>query len=349
MSLYSPCSFTPYGRSTLSATVLVTLVLLLVTLLSFPSYATTVMSGELAKHLKAIDYGKKADNTWVAPSATEQQQFEAVFDAFIAQDLPLAQELATPIGYIVAQFFDTNTQAIYYLLQERASLHSAEFIGGGTYVYNPLGLNAILQAPHPKRDTFTGTQAIDAFLYTQTKLLMLAGTRRDNSHALSTCTNGHYEASDVAHQTESFFNVAHKYMSDFDDASVFIQYHGFGKKTLAKLQAQCDVDNDLMLNLSESVRYNTADAEHSILHSLRRVVEEEGKIAACVYGNDTKSLGGTWNVQARYTNGSSNICSTSSSASSKRFIHLEQSYNVRRYHRESMQKYLKQALENYFL
>ncbi|MBE0370220.1 MULTISPECIES: hypothetical protein [Pseudoalteromonas] len=349
MALYPSFSFTPYGRSSLPSIVLTTLVLLLVTLLSFPSYAHKVMSGELAKHLKAINYGSKSDDKWVQPSLHEQQQFEAGFAAFISQNYPLAQELVAPIGYDVAQFFDTNTQTTYYLLQERATLPSADFRGGGTYIYNPNGLNAILQAPHPKRDSFTGTQAIDAFLFTETKLLMLAGTRRDSSHALSSCTNGHYEASDVAHQTDSYFNVVHKYMSDFDDNSVFIQYHGFGKTTLAKLQNQCMTNNDLMLNLSESVNYNTTENEQSILHSLRRAVEEDGKIAACVYGNDTKSLGGTWNVQARYTNGSANICSTSSTASSKRFIHLEQSYNVRKFHRDDMQKYLKKALENHFL
>lgn len=322
-------------------------VLLLVCCMSLPSKATTLMSGELSRHLKATNYGAKADNRWAMPDEKEQEIFYAVFKSFFAQNYPLASELAKDIGYRVIEFKDTKTDKKYYLLQEIAQLPSPDFKGGGTFVYNPDGLNATLQAPHPKRDTFTGTQSIDAFLYTQAKLLMLAGTRRDSSHTLSTCTNGKYQASDVAHQTDSFFNIAHKYISDYDDSSVFIQYHGFGKTTLAKLQNQCNTDNPLMLNLSESVRYATAENEHSLLHELKRNVEKEGKIKACVYGNDTKSLGGTWNVQARYTNGSSNTCSSSSVASSKRFIHLEQSYSVRKYHRNEMQIHLKAALEAY--
>lgn len=348
MILHTRFLFSACKRHSLPFVIFITLVSLLVTLLSFPTHAISLMSGELEKHLKAINYGSKADNVWVQPTVDQQHQFENAFSAFIAQDFPLAQEYAEPLGYQVAQFFDTQTQSTYFLLQEKAVLPSQDFKGGGTYVYNPAGLNAILQAPHPKRDLFTGVQAAEAFLYTQSKLLMLSGTRRDSSHALSQCTNGSYHASDVAHQTDSYFNVVHKYMSDLDDSSVFIQYHGFGTKTLKKLKNQCDTNNNLLLNLSESVRYNTVENEHSILHSLRRSVEQGGKIKACVYGNDTRMMGGTWNVQARYTNGSANICSTSSSASSKRFIHLEQSYRVRKYYRSDMHHYLKEALENYF-
>ncbi|WP_128724432.1 hypothetical protein [Pseudoalteromonas phenolica] len=77
-------------------------------------------------------------------------------------------------------------------------------------------------------------------------------------------------------------------------------------------------------------------------------VEAGGKIKACVYGNDTKSLGGTWNVQGRHSNGSVDSCHKSADASAKRFIHLEQSYGVRKYHRDAMAEHLKQALTQYF-
>ncbi|MDK1286070.1 hypothetical protein [Pseudoalteromonas umbrosa] len=336
------------GARPLAAYVLFTLLLLLLTLLSFPSKAMVVMSGELDKHLKSYNYGTKADNKWVQPSHEYQQKFHVLFEAFHQQNWLLASDLADELDYRVIQFNDVDTDKTYFLLQEKYQLPSERFIGGGTYVLNTSGTNAVLQAPHPKRDSFTGTQAIDAFLYTQTKLLMLAGTRRDSSHEMSECTGTNYSASDVAHQTESLFQVVHEYMSDFDQATIFIQYHGFGKTTRAKLQAQCGTDNDLMLNLSETVRYSTDPQEHSILHSIRRSVESEGVIKACVYGNDTKSLGGTWNVQGRHSNDSVDSCHKSADASSKRFIHLEQSYGVRKYHRAAMQRHLKDALDEYF-
>jgi len=349
MHLFEPdTTTTSNGSRPLLFYVIVTCVLLLITVLSFPSKALTQMSGELDKHLKSYNYGTKADDRWIMPTDNEQQLFESMFSAFYQQNWPLAEEYASQIGYLVIQFSDVDTNKTYFLLQEEHQLPSEEFKGGGTFVFNPLGLNAVLQAPHPKRDSFTGSQSIDAFLHTQSKLLMLAGTRRDSSHAVSECTGTNYSASDVAHQTESYFQIAHEQASNFDDSTVFIQYHGFGSTTRSKLQSQCNTDNDLMLNLSEGVRYHTNDNEHSILHLLRKNVEAGGKIKACIYGNDTKSLGGTWNVQGRHSNGSVDSCHTSADASAKRFIHLEQSYGVRKYHRDDMAEYLKQALTQYF-
>jgi hypothetical protein len=328
--------------------VVITCILLIITVFSFPSKAVTQMSGELDKHLKAYNYGTKADNTWVMPTENEQHVFANMFDAFYQQNWPLAEEYAAQIGYLVIQFADVQSKQTYYLLQEAHQLPSAEFKGGGTYVLNTNGINAVLQAPHPKHDSFTGTQSIDTFLHTQSRLLMLAGTRRDSSHEVSECTGTNYSASDVAHQTESYFQVAHQQASDFDDATVFIQFHGFGSTTRAKLQSQCGTDNDLMLNLSEGVRYYSNENEHSLLHLLRKNVEAAGNIKACVYGNDTKSLGGTWNVQGRHSNGSADSCHSNADASAKRFIHLEQSYGVRKYHRDAMAEHLKQALTQYF-
>ena len=349
MHLFEPdTTNTSNGARPLVFYVIITCLLFLVTFFSFPSKAITLMSGELDKHLKSYNYGTKADDRWAMPSTKDQLTFEKMFDAFYQQNWPLAEEYAQQIDYLVIQFSDVDTGNTYYLLQEKNQLPSAEFKGGGTYVFNPNGLNAVLQAPHPKRDSFTGTQSIDAFLHTQSRLLMLAGTRRDSSHDVSECTGTNYSASDVAHQTESYFQVAHEQASNYDDTTVFIQYHGFGSSTRAKLQSQCGTDNDLMLNLSEGVRYATNDDDHSIMQLLRKNVEAGGKIKACVYGNDTKSLGGTWNVQGRHSNGSVNSCHKSAAASARRFVHLEQSYGVRKYHRDAMAEHLKQALIEYF-
>ena len=62
------------------------------------------MSGELDKHLKSYDYGTKADDRWVLPSAHEQEVFEKMFDAFYQQNWPLAEEYAQQIDYLVIQF-----------------------------------------------------------------------------------------------------------------------------------------------------------------------------------------------------------------------------------------------------
>ena len=59
-------------------------------------------------------------------------------------------------------------------------------------------------------------------------------------------------------------------------------------------------------------------------------------------------LGGTWNVEGRYSNGSWDACSSNAMISSKRFVHLEQSYQVRRYQQGEVADYILDALIEYF-
>jgi len=322
----------------------------MLTLCSLPASALTELSGDLEAHLKAIDYGDKYDNSWVKPSAQQQTSFEKVITAFIAGSYTQAHDLAMGIGYQVTKFTNVShsTSDVHYILSEKSPLPSSAFIGGGTFVAFPSGLNAVLQAPHPMKDSFTASQAIETYLDVKPALLMLAGTRRDSSTAKSTCTDGRYADSDVSHQTQSLFYTAHTAVSDYNHATVFIQFHGFGSSSLSKLQSQCQSQNSKLINLSEGIHYPTSQNEFSIMQILRGRVESGNIIKACVYGNDTSSLGGTWNVQARYTNGSADACLNNATISSKRFVHLEQSYQVRKNHRAKMSRYIHEAITEYF-
>ena len=319
-------------------------------LLSMPAAALNELSGNLAHYLKTIDYGKRGDNTWVKPSRQNQLDFSRAFTAFIAGDYSQAALLAEGVGYQLIKFThsDGSRHETHYILQERSPLGSAGFIGGGTFVAFPEGLNAVLQAPHPRKDSFTENQAIESYLEVKPTLLMLAGTRRDSRTSKSPCTNGRYNSSDVAHQTQSLFYTAHTVVSDFDPETVFIQFHGFGSRSLSQLQGQCHSKNPNLVNLSEGVKYPSSEREFSLMQILRSKINAGGEIKACIYGNDTKSLGGTWNVEARYTNGSMNACLYNAPVSSKRFIHLEQSYMLRKKHRTTMSRHIQEALSEYF-
>ncbi|CCN46672.1 hypothetical protein MADA3029_420139 [Vibrio nigripulchritudo MADA3029] len=312
-------------------------------------FQTKIMLGDLRAYLKGIDYGSKGDNAWEQPSAQDLATFKSAFQALMDGNTSAASNLVSPLDYDVIEYHDSVTGKLFYVLQEKYPLSDSRSNGGGTYVYDPSGVSAVLQAPHPRHDLFTATQSIDDFFYTSSKYLMLAGTHRNSNTTLSQCTNGNYKESDVAHQTSSYFQSVHESIDEFATPNtVFIQYHGFGSTTLKKLQKQCGTTSSKMLNISEGVRYATSDNSSSFMHALRRQVESENLIEACIYGNDTTSLGGTWNVQGRFTNHSSNACHTNASSSQKRFVHLEQSYSVRKYNRDDMSRYLKNAMDEYF-
>jgi len=323
-----------------------------ISLLSFsqPTLAFQILSGNLMIELKSIDYGDKDDNSWKQPSQITQATFSDVMDAFLAEDFSTAEVLALSIGYEIVKFKDTSSKPAqtHYILREKNPLPSALFIGGGTYVLNPAGANVAVQAPHPISDSFTGTQAIETYLTSQSRLLFLAGTRRDNSTEISQCTDGHYRKSDASHYTEQLFYIAHSRASDADPSLVFVQLHGFGSTSLTKLQNQCDTTNDKLINLSEGVNYSSDLSGNTFMQILRRKTNEDGVIQACVYGNETSSLGATWTTTGRYSNNSPDPCLDNAESSSERFIHIEQSYRVRSNYRMAIADLISAAIAEYF-
>jgi hypothetical protein len=84
------------------------------------------------------------------------------------------------------------------------------------------------------------------------------------------------------------------------------------------------------------------------MHALRRHIDADRKLKACVFGNDTSSLGGTTNTTGRFTNGSTEPCLNDAAVSSMRFVHVEQSYQVRSGFRDSMSMHLRSAINDYF-
>jgi hypothetical protein len=155
------------------------------------------------------------------------------------------------------------------------------------------------------------------------------------------------------------FQTAHEVISDYDANTLFLEFHGFGSSSLSTLQGQCDASqNNKLVNLSEG-RGDSADpSDSTFMHLLQEEISDGGLIRACIYSPSrnlsnsdiyTSSLGGTTNTNGRFTNGStSDPCGTAASASSQRFIHIEQSYSVRRYNRSKMSDYVGEALNVYF-
>ena len=305
--------------------------------------------GDIKSYLEGIKYGKKGDNVWKSPSQYQLSIFEDAFINFVNGNIDSSNIKAHMIGCKVVKFIDFKTNNIYYIFKEIAKYGNSHYKGVGTYVLKNDNKKVFftIEIPHPKYDAKTNLEGIEVFLNSKTKMLMLAGTRRDSSTNKSNCS-GNYFASDVAHQTNSYFYVAHKVVSDFYDNSVFIQFHGFGTKTKNKLQKQCKTKNENLVNLSETIKYKKDSYTNKpFIDILNNIINNNKTIKSCLYGVDTKSLGGTTNVEGRYTNGSINSCQSPATSSSHRFIHIEQSSNVRSSYRTDMLNYINSAIEVY--
>lgn len=307
-------------------------------------------SGDLSTLLNNIDYGDSDKNTWKQPNQDTQNIFREIMTAFLIEDFITVDILAADIGYELIEFNNTASKPAkkYYILRESNTITSSLFLGGGTYVLNPDGANIAIQAPHPVSDSFTGRQAVETYLTTQSKLLFLSGTRRDNSTELSPCSNGHYRKSDSSHYTEQLFYIAHTLASDADQNTVFVQLHGFGSSSLNTLQNQCHSNNNKLINLSEGVYYSSDPTANTFMQILHRHINDAGLFQSCIYGADTSSLGATWTTTGRYSNNSSDSCFNNATISSERFIHIEQSYQVRSSHRANMAQYLSDTITEYF-
>jgi len=319
------------------------------TMVTTASLALTVESGDLQEYLASIEYGDKDDATWQQPTAQNLVDFASAFDHLLAGEYVLADQFAANTGYEVVEFTDTALGApqTYYLLREINPVPSPEARGGGTYVLNPQGSAVALQAPHPVSDLYTGAQAIEMLFSVGPRLMMLAGTHRNSAASSSSCT-GEYRDSDIVHGAANFFYVAHQRISLESPATVFVQLHGFGSESLKKLKSQCGVKTQRIINLSEGVNYPTDPEADSFMHVLRRHIDADRKLDACVYGNDTSSLGGTTNTTGRFSNGSTDPCLNNAAVSSMRFVHVEQSYQVRSGYRDAMAMHLRNAIEEYF-
>lgn len=304
------------------------------------------VSGSLEQTLKAIGYGTAGDEQWVEPTAAQEVSFRAMVSAFLAGDYAQAASFGNDIAYDVIEYTDTDVvpATVHYLLMGQSKINQAGFRGWGLYARNPGGRDLLIQAPHPRTDLYTERQAIELYLASSAGLLSIAGTRRDSTAELSTCS-GSYPKSDAAHHTLHPFQYFHEAVNDASVSTAFLELHGFGSGSLNKLKKQCRSGNDKLVNLSEGVNYRPGKKDSSLMLTLEAQIDGDGLAEACVYGRDTKSLGGTTNTHGRYTNGSVDVCTTNAESSEHRWIHLEQSYEVRSAYRAELNQSIIRALD----
>jgi len=311
----------------------------------------------LLDYLKKMQFGTKGDNLWTKPNSNNQKKVKDIVNDILNQHYIRAHNKAKELDGELIEFNDEDK--IYYVLHLGLNrLNTNNYTAsGGTYVFYPAGKNSAIQVPHPSFDSYTNIEGVEAYLALGSKYLLLSGTHRKSSDKASPCQSSYssyYKESDASHNSEHYFLNVHQVLSIQNTNTLFIELHGFGSKTRKKLWSQCNIDqNQNLVNLSEG----TGDLNNSMfIQILHQELTDNSNIKSCIYSPQnnhsiqdiyTSSLGGTQNTSGRFTNGTSNICTSASSTSSHRFIHIEQSYQIRRDLRTNMIQALKNAQKAY--
>lgn len=324
-----------------------------------PEAALQTMQGDIEVFLTGIAYGEAEDGVWRFPSLDKRTLVKTALEQLLAGAISQAAQSAQSAGFTLIKYTDPQ-RGVYYVLRDPPV--TGNISPGGTYVWRPsAAFAAVVEVPHPADDARTHLQGIELFLDAGAELLLLAGTSRRSDATHSPCDDAvddDFRRSDAAHAVKHLFHVAHEVAENRLGEPLFIQLHGFGSEGYDNLLAQCGGSAavgslDLLVNISDGFRDTSASGAGappagSFARLLNDAVNEEGTIRACLYNQDTSIYGGTSNVQGRYTNDSVDACTEHAPQSRGRFLHLEQSYDIRTHQRTLMNALITEAMSRYF-
>lgn len=314
-------------------------------------------SGDVHGYLENISYGGDGDGIWQPSSRATMEGFSSALRALLLGDLADASTRAMRIGFQVIEHSDPQ-RGIFYILRSAPGKDGPS--PGGTYVWNPRArVPLVVEVPHPAHDGGTDAQGIELFLAAEATLLLLSGTHRYSDLAPSTCQrtgDSKLRRSDPAHSVDHLFHLAHVQAEDTLDQPLFIQLHGVGDQAYEKLKNQCkhrpgENDPELLINVSEGFHKRRKPKDgppDSFAYRLAEMVNQDGTIKACLFHQDTHIYGGTRNVQGRYTNGSPDPCNEHGTHNSGRFVHVEQSNDVRQSYRILLRTLILDTLTVYY-
>lgn len=262
----------------------------------------------------------------------ERADFGAAVQAFLAEDWTVADTLADSLGYEVVAFRDTgNSGETYYgLLPEPDNDDSRGF-----YFVRPRAnvvRRLVLEAPHAVEDKRTGVFATEIFRATGARAVLISGVDRCANDELSGCDGSSSECvghriSDMAHATETFFQVFHERASTEHADTHVLQLHGF----------LADVSTKPEFSVSDGSETDNSDLIY-LPNLLYREIQERMEAAnpsLTRHGNSCNLAGhqdfkcGTQSVQGRFTNGSPDACEDAAPSANGRFIHLEMHTDLR--------------------
>jgi hypothetical protein len=257
------------------------------------------------------------------PIGPVEKPFTAALNAVLDGDRAAADEHAAAAGYrIVDKQYNGKGYAI--LLESDGA-----GIGPVVAIAKTPARDAIIEAPHPVKDSHTNKQAAVLFLKLGARALIVAGANRCAARDESPCSGmtgicgggrAPYRTSDPAHNPATLFHVAHRTLTRRWEKSIAIQMHGFNNSGSSVWFVMSDGTNERRPG-DASLVGKVRDRIHTVLGRKERAV-------SCQDPNDrsirTRWLCATTTVQGRDLNGSPDICRVAAKKSSGRFLHIEQ-------------------------
>lgn len=242
---------------------------------------------------------RRSGAAWKPPSAAERAGYHdwvrAVASAAWSGRLPEALPPAGFVGRVV------ESGRVWLLLEEATRRRGAGIVAVRLSATTPL----IVEAPHSFFEPETLKLALLLFDRLEARALLINTLHRGGDAPKAERTElalSGDSPSDVAHNPEAHFGVAHGALVEVDPSFLVLQLHGFRESRAPGVQ--------VIVSAAET------DTEvKPMALALRRLL---GNDAVKVYPEEINVLGGTTNVQAR-----------SSRASKARFIHMEMAAGLR--------------------
>ncbi len=289
--------------------------------LSFLSAQTTA-SGDIFSRISTTISNMPGDtgDDYSSPSAAQLNTFNLILNDLINGNYADADLKAATVDYDIIAFTETTItpNPTYYII-EKTTAGSNYW---GTYIYNPNPCRPgiVIQSPHSKKDFNTGKQGIHIFRKIEAEFFFLNGTSRCNHSSYSSCSgttsscgsSESFRISDLAHVDDAVFYGLTTYIFDNYTNPYFVQLHGFTKQATDPyvILSNGTTKNPTVDPLPDLKNY-LFNTDHSLTFKIGHI------------DNWTRLIG-TTNTQGRYINSSTNICTSSATSASGRFLHLEQ-------------------------
>lgn len=268
------------------------------------------------------------------PSAERAGALRASLEAAIAGDRFAAAAAAAEADYVLCVEDTDSDLLVWWPMDQTGQARIALRLDPPRDV--------IVEVPHPLFDTNTDDQGLAIFEGAGARALIVGGGHRCASTTVgcegssSACDRydvepfGGYRLSDPAHATGGTFHLAHVVLAEAFAESVVLSVHGFGS-----ISENPDAQAILSNGTTDPV---SADAPVARLAETLGLAGVDG-VVSCNGGAgvpQVSSLCGTTNVQGRQLRGSPDACFTDGGESRQRFVHLEQTRNVRDELRENV-------------
>jgi len=253
-------------------------------------------------------------NAWIRLNASSRNALTDSVVAAVAGDAESATASAVDAGYTLCEDSD-----LLGWLPSGA--------GQAVAVLRVDGAAIQLESPHPVFDSDTLDEALAIFERLEGRVLLTSGTHRCASDEASECSGSSsvctgasedYRQSDQAHVVDTAFHALHVALSAAFPADRVVSVHGMSADGASLSNGTTD-----------------AVAADSPVATLAAALSSEfagHEITTCndyAGANVDERLCGTTNVQGRHLNDVVDACGTSATTASGRFIHLEQSRELR--------------------